>query len=495
MIDFLELRQKCEDWLRTGQGLLVERALSEVGFVNVPRTHRLPLSQLARRANLAKMGLRFLSPIVNAGRFGYQSDVSAQEWAEYGMLLFQIGSVSEGLAILERSDVNCLPQASLFRSFCLFSQWRYNEAKPLLENYVMSEGLTDYQRSIGKVNLVSALINLPEDSAATEILAGLELDFRVRKYDRLLANVLEMQAQLAIRSGDFTAGEKLLDEALKILGEDQTSDKLFLEKWRCILEALKTGDCAHLREFKIKALAARHWETVREVDFYLLKILQDKAIFLNLYFGTSHKAYKERLDSLGLFQLKSGECFNLGSGDQVYDLSSGRIGRDTIVNPGKKIHQLLTVLFSDFYRPHQHGALFSVLFPDEKFDIFSSPPRIHQLVFRTRRLFLDRELPLDILEDDGAYRFHLQPGLRILITNDLPLLGSNEIHISKLREDFGENIFSAQEASLRLGLPATSLNRILKQGLQNGSVIKLGSGPKTRYQIDFETGKFTRKAG
>jgi len=492
-LNFIELRQKCESWLREGKGSSVVHALSSLNVRQIPRSDRRPLAILARRANLVSLGLRILSPVVHAERNSYRPDVREEEWAEYGILLCQIGSRQEGLKILNKIRAVEFPDALLYRAFCHFNQWEYREALPLLEEYCRHPKLTPYQRAIGAINLVLANASCGNDDFAFHELEKLQAQFKMDNYSRLLANSIELKAQIEIKRGRYSEAHACLEQASQILSEDITSDQLFVEKWKSVLRSIKTKDPQHLHRFRKTAQEKGGWESVRECDFYLYKLQFDEPIFQFLYFGTPFESYRKRL--LEIAHSDPGTEYLLGTGASLFELRSGEFNGQTGLNLGKKIHQFLALMLSDFYKPFQLGSVFSRVFPGENFNIFSSASRVHQLVFRTRKILKESQLPLSIIERDGCYHFHLAPGCRIRIHRDIEVGGSELVTLAMLRELFQEQIFSARQVRESLGLPVSSLARILRYGLSKGMLSQQGSGPKTRYRFQRDTSIKISRAG
>lgn len=477
----LNLIRDCEEWLRQGKGLQVSAAIAELDFTSLPREVRLPLAKLARRANQPQTALKILSKLVNETKKSYRSDASPEEFAEYGILLCQIGAHAEGIKILEAPLVAGIAETLLFRSFCLFSEWRYAEAEPLLRRFIDSGEISDYQRAIGRVNLLSVLLNIERHEQARAEADELEADFRASSYRRLLANVLEMKAQLDFFEGRFEPAQAALDEAASILDEDKTSDRLFIDKWRSVIAANRTRNAEPLILLREQALSRRRWESVREADYYRFLLTGDESLFRHLHCGTPHAAYRDRL--LRRTMLLPDESYVLGNGPAVFDVRAGTCGAETIAPPGKKIHRLLCKLLSDFYRPAQISQLFAAVFPDEHFNVFSSPVRVHQLIFRARQALRKSGLPLRITENDGLFHFHVDKGLSLLFRGRAEAIGSpDEGHADRLLDHFETAPFTALEARQALGFSASTLNRALKFALASGRLIQLGRGPKTRYQ-------------
>jgi hypothetical protein len=174
-------------------------------------------------------------------------------------------------------------------------------------------------------------------------------------------------------------------------------------------------------------------------------------------------------------------------------MESGRLQGKSFLPPGKKIHQFLTLLFSDFYRPFRVGEVFSELFSDEKFNIFSPPLRVHQLAFRTRKMLDDAEVPIRIDEHAGAYRFQLDPNIQVRLISRTVTESTEDCSLRILRQFFNHADFSMKEAGQTLQISNTTAGLVLHRGLELGWIKRHGAGPKTTYQFDTQAMARSRK--
>src|SRR5262249_51815172 len=141
---------------------------------------------------------------------------------------------------------------------------------------------------------------------------------------------------------DYPTADHHLDRAAANLDEDQSVDGLFVHKWKSVLSAFRSGDRKPIEDFKALALKFGHWESVRDADFQLLKMMKDESLFKKLYFGTIYEHYKVRLDNLGIFKVHPKQNYELGEGDRLFDLAKGEVDGSHSINPGKKIHHFIS---------------------------------------------------------------------------------------------------------------------------------------------------------
>lgn len=483
MTDFAELVVQCENALRSGKVTFASEHLRLVKPQQVPREYQLPLANLCRRCGLCNEGLRLLSSLVRPAD-GMIPSATIAERAEYAMLLMKIGSIHEAKAMLAELSGETLPEAEMYQAFCEMALWNYEATIPLLKKY-LSRGKDPYQAMVARVNLAAALIWTEHFTEAHGLLDDLISETEQNRSFRLLANVMELRSQLYLQLVDYEACEHSLKEARKILISHSTSDQLFISKWSAICSGLKTKSLAPLQNFRTEALSRQHWETVRECDFFSLKISFNDEDFQKLFCGTPYESYRVKvcraLDKprpAGLYQwgTKNGPFLDLQTANQTAPHA---------LKGGKKIHQLLSALLRDFYKPISLGAVFNDLFPDEYYNVFSSPTRIHQIISRTRRFFEQSELPVKIetleagflLRIDGSFSFH--------VPFDRTSVAGPQSQIEKLKQFAppGQEAFSADQVSQVLQLSRPTARRILKWGVENSKIIKIGAGPTTRYKL------------
>lgn len=120
---------------------------------------------------------------------------------------------------------------------------------------------------------------------------------------------------------------------------------------------------------------SRHdWESLREADYFELKIAFNDGLFRALIAGTPHAAYRARVAN------------DLG---RAWTPSSSSRFRRLSIPPRGQIAAVVKALPRDRYSPPGIGALFAEIFPQEHFNVFTSPNRVHQLLFRAREWLRD----------------------------------------------------------------------------------------------------------
>ena len=480
MTDFKELIASCENEIRAGQSQKVAGLLTGLERSEVPLAFRLPLANLCRRVGLIGQGLKYLAPIIQADRDG-ASAASHGELAEYAALLQREGALHEALLLLARVDTREVPDASLFKAFCHFARWEYSAAIPYLREFLTAP-VAPYMRLVGEANLASALIATGEHEEALSILSSLVSAARAGQFNRLLANCLEMRAQIWLRRSDFAAAKADLDAGTELASREKTLDLFLIQKWTAVLELLQKRDAKGLQTFRRRAVEADDWESVRESDLYLLKAEFDHAKFEHLYFGTPFAGYRAKIER-ELGRTPTTESFILGSrkGPRI-EIERGLVDGEDSLRFGGKTHRVLQILTRDFYRPASLGGLFADLFPEEYFNVFSSPNRVRQIVSRARRFFEAAGLPLVIEEHGGTYRLSVEGDVGLLVGREARTAEPHLDQIRKLSAVYSEG-FTSRQGREALALSPSSFKRLMSWAIEQGIAERVGATTSTYYVL------------
>lgn len=477
---YFELIKICEDEIRGGNPGSVRKRLANLNVAKIPRPFRRALAALARRSGHIQLGLKILSPLIHPDR-GRLVIPEAAEFAEYGALLQQNGSISEAMSTLHSVDTSKAPEAHLFLAFCFFSTWDYESAILGLRKYVAS-GLPAYQTLVGEVNLSAALAATGREDEALSLVAS-ALDHAAKgNHFRLQANLLEIRAQILIRQLQLDHAEGELKRALHIFNDHGVHDQLFIRMWTSVIEGMRTGRAEPVLLFQQEAQRRRHWESVRESDLYALKISFENGRFHRLYYGTPHRSFRQRIaNELG--REPEEDFFLHGSvTDPCMDVRTGEIERFAEPKPGKKTHQVLKILLHDLYRPQRVGSLFAELFPGEYFNPHSSPNRVHQCLKRARRYIHESGLPLKIGVVNGQYYLQKTGPFAFRLPKHRERIDVAHATLARLRAQFPDS-FTAREARQYAGISYTTMNGWISWALKNGHIISAGRGRLTRYQF------------
>jgi hypothetical protein len=445
----------------------------------IPRSLLVRVASLWRRSGASMMGLKFLRPLVRPASRRLVNPASPQELTEYAALLQRVGADNEAWRLLVSINPDEAPQALLFQAFGCFRRWDYLSAAPLLERYLQSRELTDYERMIGEVNLVSAFVETSR-SEVRELLKEIKQKTLLSKSFLLHGNLLMEETKFYLNQNNRTAAMESAKQARQILGHDKTVDSLAVEKLEAVLNDLPQK----LPRIRDDLRRFGGWENARDCDYQRAILNHDQSLFTHLYFGTPHSKYRERI-----------RLHNYSPSANSYVLQLGTKGKSRLefdtLNPrgpmkaGQIPHRLLLVLLSDFYRPWRVTELFDKLFPDQYFNPLTSPNIIHQALNRFRSAVDQLNLPLEIHHRRDGFRLSSSRRIGVRTYIHESFTGENiqrKVIESQLRAAF-QNSFSRSQAQKVLGLEARTTQRLFHEMAQEGILGIDRSGPKSTYFI------------
>jgi tetratricopeptide (TPR) repeat protein len=478
---FQNFLDECDRQLKSGNINHVQSKIQQMQFSQIPRDFRQNFAKICRRAALISDGLRVLHPIIRQEKL---SDVPATEGeiCEYAVLLLRNGSIPEALTLLEQLDPIKTPDALLNFGYAYIAQWEYAKAADYFQQFLIS-GLDPYQKLIARVNLASCYVVLGKlDEALILIEETLELAQKAQS-PRLTGNCYELLGQVFFWKNDFAKSRECLKQALQILGNANSYDELLIRKTESIMQALETQSAGPLIRFQKEALERKHWESVRESDLFQLKVKFEQKALDHLMFGTPHPRYRERIESL--VGAPPSSTYMLGSSKKLLlDLNNGTWRGKSQIKAGQKIHQVLSVLTRDFYAPRTLGSVFSELYPDEYFNVQSSPFRIHQLIMRTRRWLEENKIPALIKSEDGTFKFSIKGEFGLIVPYGSDSVDSVSVRLKQLQHLFpNEKLFSASEAAKLLKMNLRAFQRLADVALKDNELERIGVSRSTRYFI------------
>lgn len=474
---------ECDADIRAGLSSAVKDRLSAINSAQVPREFRLPLANLCRRVAMNEMAMRLLAPVINEAREGLGEPASQGELAEYAVLLQRFGVIDESMKILKGISHLDVPETLLYQAFCHFNRWEYFESVPLLQSYVQRQ-VDPYKKLIGEVNLAAALTTTMAFAEARPLL-GKIIDQCAREgHRRLQANAFEIRSQIELSEHHFDAAEADLKSAHATLSGDGTVAELSTLKWRAVLQAFRTQNVDALREFRGRAVEFGDWEAVRHSDLNLLRFEFSEELFNYHLFGSPWQGYRE-IAQRNLGRVISVDHFDFGNaGGKTVDVAQAKLDGKEAFPAGSKLHRALATLAADFYRPVPVGVMFNALFPNEFYDVFSSPNRVHQVLHRLRKWAADQGLGFEIDHGKDGYQLRMIEPLILRVPYEKKDPDSNKEMLRSLhRGSLRGELFSAQECAADLKISLPSARKFLAWAIESGGIEKIGAGSGTRYQL------------
>ncbi len=475
MNQFETLIASCDALIRGGKSREAAKHLSQIKPMRVPREWRLPLAKICRRAGQYSMGLRLLDRLVNQAEFRTNSDSARpEEITEYAALLLRSGAVHEALKKLERLDARAVPEVNLIRAFVYFARWEFSAAIPSLENYLSCE-LSPDAALVGQSNLAFAHSECGHFNQAS-VLADKNIQlskerghFHLENYNHALLG------QIHLEEGNFLLARRAVDLALRHFDGGSNSTHFFANKLKLILDGLDAKSLEPFNELRQLAETNRQWNALREADLYSLKVRFEEPRFLHLYFGSPLSGFRERIwREFG--RRPDQETFVVGpESAPCFDLASGEIDGHSGLRANFKCHQLIEILLRDFYQPNQIAGLHSALFPEEHFNISTSPDRVHQIIRRTRRWLESARIPVDILCDQEFYSLKILGEFSFRVSRERCPTDSHFLQVQRLKTAFTDlSIFSAAQIQRELGISTTSTHRLLRKAIESGELQRIG---------------------
>lgn len=476
-----------EALIRKGEFARVARAISKLNLKKIPRAEAARFANIANRTDQSRLALRLLYPIIRSDLEAL-TPPSDPERIEYAEALRRTGLLNEAIEIFRDVDTSKHPAVHLNISFCFFNEWRYGQALPHLKELVRATQPEDYLHTIAKVNLAAALVNEDLHDEALQLLGELQEQTQIKGQTLLLGNTLEMTAQVLIRQGRWLQAEQTLKFAEDLFGRDHNKYLFFVRKWQAILGSLRAEAVQEdLLQLRAQALERQDWESARDCDLHIAIISGDANLMRKVYFGTPHSSYRRRLQKM------AGEAFSIPesfvwsqseSPERLFDVVKASCeDGSAALGEGSLLHQMMSLLSADFYRPISIGTAFNSLFRGERFGQHGSANRIAQLVARLRKVFAEENLGIEILETNGKYRLHLGPQSGIRVAAEMPQLSRNDLSWMKLKIQLTNAEFTRQDLERISQFSPAKAKRILRWAIDNGQVRSIGFGPNTRYEL------------
>ena len=105
-----------------------------------------------------------------------------------------------------------------------------------------------------------------------------------------------MRSQIYIaHRRNFLLAKRDLELATANLKSVGSLDMMFVKKWSVILQCIEFGKIEPLKIFRIEACKRQHWETIRDVDYYLLKFEFSQLKYDHVVFGTPFSSFREKI--------------------------------------------------------------------------------------------------------------------------------------------------------------------------------------------------------
>ncbi len=386
--------------IRQGQSNFVREVLTELKRSQMPREDLVEFADLARRVHLPLLIVRWLRPIVRPQQPVFPP-ARTQELAIYSLGLSRLGVFQEAIEILKKLPTDNYPQVLFYLGLVYIEQWDYLSAQAPLQKYVERPDITNYQKTVGLLNLAACYVNERNWRYADSALSLLLIETQSEDRKLLRANTIELLAQTKLFQNEVEQASILLKQSEEILLEKNHQYSFFIKKWLTIAHVIRyPDDFQNLMNIRQEALDAKLWETVRECDLFRAIILKDETLFLRVYFSSHSKAYKKRI--MKIFNWSQpvpltyqNEILKCTGRLEIFHLKPESIEMPPLV------YSLFVLLLSELYRPFSIPEIFSLLYPEEYFSHQISVKKVERLIQRLRQVLKKNAIPLEVRNDDG----------------------------------------------------------------------------------------------
>jgi tetratricopeptide (TPR) repeat protein len=503
-VNWESLYIKLDELTKSGHHQESRKMLKTINPKKIERSWAVQFSEIAFRLNEPLFTLKALQNSLYP-KNELLSQASEKEKVIYSSALSSLGAFKSSLEILKDVDSEIEPEALFYTASAYVYQWDYLTSISYFKNFIRSEKITDYRRLVAKVNLVSAYIFVCDWSSAAELIKETIQECVTHQYTLLLGNCYELKAQFELFQGHYEKALDHLEMAREILQDQGGFYLMFVEKWKifclCQLNRNQAEELKKLDLMRNQAKTLSHWGTIRECDLLEAIITQNEELFKKVIMGTTSESYRQRARRLfgkkvisrGNFDLilypenkgasRAAKTENLLEFDpyKKNGHSEALFEKPTLLN-------VFDVLTQDFYQPSTIGMLFQGVFPEEKFNPFTSPARVLQMLRRLNHWFKAQKWPLAVKFKKSEFQLSaFEPMLLKLRRGEK--LSTFSGKISVLKEEFKGRSFTLRQVVNSLEISKVSAEKLLKEAFTTGILTKQGKNRGLTYRFVQRRGK------
>lgn len=480
-----------ETLVRDGDHQAGLKILEGFNLRKIPREWAWQFAALTFRMHLPLQTLEILHPII-LPKNSLSEPANDKEKMIYATGLFSLGAVIEAAEILNKLDSSKEPEVLYYQAIVHFYDWNYAESIPLLIRFVESTKISSYRRLVGKVNLAAAYIYVQDWESASPILQEIKSECQANGHNLLLGNCHELLGQAELFQGRFDTALELLGTAKQLLDACGGIYGMYVEKWILVGRALKSrhaNDVSSLRELKLRAIDLKHFETVRDCDLFEAVVNPDEALTRKLIMGSPSELYRQRVRKLtgtdirhrGTYELQIGPEESPCNPRQTFDPYK-KIGNTNALFRRPQLLALFEALTQDFYKPAHLGQIFQMVYPGEKLNPFSSPPRVMLGLKRLNQWFIDNGMPIRVRIQKSEFQLESLAPMSLIISRGRAR-SRLDGHLLEIQSSFESRPFSSAQLADSLKVSKISALRLIKRLLSGGKIAKVGAGRSQAYRI------------
>jgi hypothetical protein len=264
--------------------------------------------------------------------------------------------------------------------------------------------------------------------------------------------------------------------------------QLYLRKWEEIcdfrIHEEKEKLAARLTALRQESYRNQEWELLRECDLHEALLLKKSDLLTHVLVGSPYLHYRNKILKKVSSWYRVAGTYDRSPAhfEKSLHLSTGADDQGRIIlKPGQKLHRLISFLAADFYKPAPIPEIFNQVFPEERFNIETSPHRLRELTRRLRNQGEKSGYRFRLDAREGCYVLNLQEGNCRMIYDLAPAPSAD--FSESLAQIFGNNYFSSKDVSAKLKIPHTTVYRNLKVLVEKGEICRAGTGNQTKYFI------------
>lgn len=476
-----------------GEHNLCRQKLANQNPLKINREWAEKFADIAVRAHAPLFALKSLHRFIFPENT-FSEPATISEKMTYARALYHLSAVDDAIEILSSLDAKLEPEVLFLRACAHIFNWNYDAAILDLKSYLNSNRITPYRRIVGQVNLVASLISIQDFTTANFLLDEIQNECRTHSYHLLLGNSYELRSQIEIFKGNYSEALVTLKIAESFLKTQGALYALYIKKWQAVAHCLQSptpDNLAQLDLVKQKATELSHWSTLRECDLFQAIATHNELLLRKIIMGTASEMYRQRARKLfktdvifrGHFDLKLLGPQTENYPEYRFNPHQKQAGRAALYEK-PLLYKLFEALTTDFYQPSHISLLFKKVYPSEKFNPFTSPARVLQLLRRLDSWLLENKVPLKVRFKKSEFclkalchvSIHIQRGKKF------SQCSAKNLQLEDLRNAIKEKSLSVDKIGKILNISDTSVRRLVAQGILTGEIKKLGSGRATLYQ-------------
>lgn len=476
------------------------RALIQRLCKRAPRSRddRLQLAYFARRTFLYDRTLELLAPVVYPRPGRARSEATDEERAEYATALAELGASEESIQLFSEVNLAQVPWAMEGWVNAHYRQWDWKRPFPALVRALKDPHLPFKDRLTLEFYYGIALLHGHRKvEAARATLERVLAEADQRGFPLLATQVQLMLMQCFWFSENWEelrkTGAAVVERDEQGLGIESCANRARF--WLAMVDLRLSADpgarkdsLKRVRELRAQYAASGQWWHYRNCSYYEALHAGDEDTLLRYYFGNPNPQTRERLlKFLGRDESSLPTSYEL----QLGSLSSPPVtGPEPTIDlalggpfkPGRTPLNVLRAVTADLFEPPRLGTLHERLYPGERFNPASSPQRVHQALWQTRKALQEHQVPLEIVETNERYELRALAPCRLKLHRESRLSPEHSKLLS-IQTRLQDRAVSSRELAELLQTSLRTAIRLARSSTEQGLLQEVGRGRQLRYRL------------